>query len=194
MKSNPRIRPGADSRVAFLEELSEYCWCAYEKAFHSAGDLVIGRVQHLNTADLYNKVSEIIGQETLFDGKAKGNLLKMDKWACVVNDSWILGGIHRRAKFRLASSLVLENLWNSSGGYLVVTAREILGLLHFGYQLEQIGPWKVLVPQKSVLATTADLIKYDQIIQSSGTFRQAINLIDKKSPQSRLMADIRSRR
>jgi hypothetical protein len=33
------------------------------------------RVQHLNWAGLYDKVAEIVKAETLFSGRAQGNLL-----------------------------------------------------------------------------------------------------------------------
>jgi hypothetical protein len=185
-RENPKIRRD------FLQELTEYCWRAYSKAVCGTGDLVIGRVHHLGAAGLYIKVAEIAG--TMFEGGAAGNLLKVDKWARVVNDSWILGGVHRGATFRLASPLILENLWSAADGYLIVTAREVLGLLRFGYQLERVGPWQVLRPHGTVGAATADLLKYDRLIRDKGGLRQAIDLIGKDSPHAKLMRDIAARR
>jgi hypothetical protein len=160
------------------EEIAQYCWCAYEKSFRGSGDEVLGRVNHLNAADLYKKVSEIVDKQTLFASGTKGNLLKMDKWARVVNDSWILGGIHRGAKFRLVSPRVMENLWNSSIGAPIVTAREILGLLHFGYRMQQIGPWQVLVLVDRGRSAVASLVEYDLLMQSEGTIRNVLKLVD----------------
>ena len=85
----------------------------------------------------------------------------------------ILGGVHRRARFRLVSPRVMENLWNKDGGYFVVTAREIIGLMHFGYGLEQIGPWQCMVSKNVVKAHTADLVIYDKIINKRETLAQA---------------------
>ena len=187
-RQSPKIRGN------FLEELTEYCWRAYSKAMRGSGDLVIGRVQHLGAAGLYAKVAEIAEAGTMFDLKAMGNLLKADKWARVVNDSWILGGVHRGATFRLASPLVLENLWNPLGGFLVVTAREILGLLHFGYQLDRVGPYQLLTPRSHAKAAAADLLKYDRLIRNQGDIKHAIDLISKDSPSAQLMKEITARR
>lgn len=161
------------------EEITNYCWCAYEKTLNGKGDQVIGRVNHLNAAGLYEKVSEILGSQTLFADQAKGNLLKMDKWSTVVNDSWILGGVHRCANFRLASPRVVENLWNYEKGFPVVTARELLGLLHFGYRLQQVGPWQVVVAHDRNRAATASLVEYDQLMADQGTIVNVIKLVDK---------------
>jgi hypothetical protein len=145
----------------------------------AAGHQVIGRVTHLTGAGLYKQVADVSGlRGTLFDPGAQGNLLQMDKWARVVNDSWILGGVHRAATFRLTSPRSLENLWNFSGGYASVTAREILGLLHFGYGFQQVGPWKVLVPGKGGDATTADLLDYDRLMADQTSILKIKKLID----------------
>ncbi len=182
-RNNPHIgrggSPARDQR-SFQEELAEYCWCAYSKSLNSGGDMVIGRVKDLDRAGLYSKVAEIVKStgDTLFSGGTQGNLLEMDKWAKAVNDSWILGGVHRRAKFRLASPRTLDNLWNAGGGYLVVTAREILGLLHFGYEFQQIGPWRMLLSRSLVKSTTADLCKYERHIQRRSSLATAISLQD----------------
>ncbi len=180
--------------VSKIEELGDYCWRAYDSAYRSVGDQVIGRMPHLTAAGLYEKVAEIVDKGTMFDAGAQGNLLKMDKWACVINDSWVLGGVHRRAAFRLASPRVLENLWNANQGFFIVTARELVGLLNFGYAQEQIGPYAVLKLRNPERAAAANLIEYDRLIKSGQTFRNAIDLIDKKSPHARLMQEIRGRR
>ncbi len=161
------------------DEVAQYCWCAYEKSFRGSGDQVLGRVNHLSAAGLYEKVSEIVGEQTLFASGTKGNLLKMDKWARVVNDSWILGGIDRGANFRLVSPRVMENLWNFNSGMPIVTAREILGLLHFGYQMQQIGPWQVLVPVERGLTAMASLVEYHRLMESEGMIRNVLKLVDR---------------
>jgi hypothetical protein len=186
---NPRVAASSGQSAVF-EEIAEYCWTAYEKSFSSKGDLVIGRAPHLKAANLYDRVAEIIGDQTLFDSGAQGNLLQMDKWACVVNDSWILGGAHRKGLFRLASPRVMDNLWNKDG-YFVVTAREILGLLEFGYQFEQVGPWQCVVCRNAALATTADLLKYDSLVKKRQTIQQAQALIDQEGSAGRVQKQVR---
>jgi hypothetical protein len=167
------------------DEISDYCWCAYDKAFRAVGDEAIGRVNHLTAAGLYEKVSDIVGKKTLFDQGTEGNLLRMDKWARVVNDSWILGGVHRGAKFRLTSPRVMENLWNYAIGAPVVTGREILGLLHFGYQFQQIGPWQVFVMTDRSRATGASLMEYDRLMANQGTIGNLLKLVDKSKLPTR---------
>ena len=184
--SNPHIgrtSTPAKTALSFQEELAEYCWAAYSTALRSRGHMVIGRVNHLNNANLYAKVADIVGGgATLFDAGTEGNLLKMDKWARVVNDAWILGGVHRRADFRLASSRRLSNLWNTTGGYFVVTAREILGLINFGYEFEDRGPWQFMVSRSHVKSTTADLVKYERLIQRRQSLRTAQSLVRAPRP------------
>lgn len=161
------------------EEMGTYCWCAYDKAFRTSGDQVIGREQDLKAAGLYEKVSDIVGDQTLATSGTKGNLLKMDKWARVVNDSWVLGGVHRGATFRLASPRVMENLWNFKIGAPIVTAREIIGLLYFGYQIRQVGPYQILALNDRSRNATASLVEYDRLMQNEGTIRSTLKLVDK---------------
>jgi hypothetical protein len=161
------------------EDVADYCWCAYDKARKAGGDQVIGRVTHLKGAGLYKQVADLAGkQDTLFTKGAQGNLLQMDKWARVINDSWILGGVHRGAKFRLTSPRSLENLWNFAAGYASVTAREILGLLHFGYRFQQVGPWQLLVSANPGGAMTASLMDYDRLMSSQTSITQMLKLVD----------------
>ena len=154
---------GSSAGAGSLDEIVEDRWTAYDKAVNTQGDQVVGRVPHLNAAGLYGKVTSIPRRDEIRRWRT-ANLLKMDKWSLAVNDSWVLGGIHRNAKFRLVSPRLMENLWNQNGFY-VVTAREILGLLNFGYKLEQIGPWQVFICKNLELASAADLVKYQQIDQ-----------------------------
>jgi hypothetical protein len=172
----------ADLQALGIDDPGDHCWLAYEKALHSAGDLVIGRGNDLTRADLYRKVADITGDTMLVSG-ASGNLLKADTWwSLAVNDSWLLGGIHRGAKFRLASPRLPENLWNATEGYLIVTARELLGLLQFGYALEQIGPWQVLVCKNQSAAASSNLIEYDKLIKRSGSVAQATEFLRQATP------------
>ena len=186
------------------EVIAEYCWIAYSKSRASVGDMVIGRQADLSRQGLYDKVAELVRTEvgpmtqqqlaaqdskfgktapnlTLLDEGTHGNLLNQDKWAAPVNDAWLLGGVHRKAKFRLSSPRIMDNLWNQSG-FLVVTAREILGLIFFGYELQQIGPWQVFVlpPDKALVATNATLAQYSSYLQTCSTLAMARQLHELK--------------
>lgn len=160
-------------------EVLEYCWTLYEGALKGKGDQIIGRQKDLGPqgANFYSSVGGLDVKATNFDTGTFANVQQMDKWAKVCNDAWILGGVHRRAIFRLASPLILDNLWNRNG-YFVVTAREIVGLMHFGYVFEQIGPWLCMVPKKFVMSQVADLVIYDKLIKRRETVATAAALCD----------------
>lgn len=149
----------------FLNDLLEYCWLAYSKALNATGPQVIGRTgdlwvaQHLARAGI-----SLVDQQTLWDPHTKGNLQVLDKWAPVVNDCWVLGGVHRCADFKLVSVPTLQNLWDFNQGFHVVTAREILGLLHFGYALRQQRDGVKLVCTQPSTAQAATLQAYDRFM------------------------------
>ncbi|WP_028865040.1 hypothetical protein [Psychromonas aquimarina] len=166
-------------------EVLEYCWTLYEGALNGDGDQLIGRQKDLGElrTNFYRSISGLgsvanargVPMSTNFDSNTHANLQQMDKWAKVCNDAWIIGGVHRGAIFRLASPLIIENLWNKNG-YFVVTAREIIGLMHFGYTLEQVGPWQCMVPKSPVKSQIADLVIYDKLIKRRETLAQAVEL------------------
>jgi hypothetical protein len=57
-------------------------------------------------------------------------------WHFLTNDSWILGGVHGRVEFHLASPRVAQNIF--AGGMLTVTGRELTGLRAFGYRITKM--------------------------------------------------------
>lgn len=57
-------------------------------------------------------------------------------WHFLMNDSWLLGGVHGRVEFHLASPRVPDNIF--SGGMLTVTGRELTGLRAFGYKVTKM--------------------------------------------------------
>jgi hypothetical protein len=166
------------SHELFVCLLSVYCFQVYTKALSASGDQVIGREADLQRSGLYRKVADIHRQAnggraaTLFGANAQGNLLLMDKWMTVMNDAWLLGGIHRGANYRLASPRSLQNLWNFDGGYLVVTARELIGLKNWGYELTAQEPHQYYKPKNktsTAIARRASLRDYDDLIARKGT-------------------------
>jgi hypothetical protein len=151
----------------FLNDLAEYCWLVYSKAL-SAGDAqLIGRTgdlwvpERLERAGIKDKDS---AEYVLWNPNTKGNIQKMDKWSPNVNDCWVLGGIHRLATFELVSDLVVANLWDFGQKFHVVTAREILGLLHFGYRFEKYHGKLALVCVDSAVAKDATIEEYDDFM------------------------------
>jgi len=152
--------------------LLEYCWLAYSKARQASGPQLIGRKgdlwvpKYLGPANL-----DLAG--TLWDPNTQGNIQKLDKWAPTVNDCWVLGGIHRRADFELVSVRTLQNLWDFKGvdgkPLHVVTAREILGVLHFGYSFATRSDTSRLVPVDTGKADAATVEAYDQLMQRASS-------------------------
>ena len=144
------------------------------------------QVQKSNPNQLKNYKGDGTAKLTFLDKGTTGNVLNQDKWAAPVNDAWLLGGIHRKANFRLASPKIIENLWNTNG-YLVVTAREIIGLITFGYILHQVGPYKVFLYDTSQSlrglvnrrkANEATLIKYSEHMKKHSSIKDAEGLVD----------------
>jgi hypothetical protein len=121
-----------------LDDIARYCWTAYSKARTASGPQVIGRITDLHET-LQKKMANIVKGKTLLDEGTEGNILKMDKWCLVLNDCWLLGGIHRGAPFHLMSMPTWRNVWAPDYNGFVVTARELIGLKIFGYERE-VGP------------------------------------------------------
>ncbi len=86
----------------------------------------------------------------------------------------------------------MENLWSRVDGYHVVTAREIIGLLHFGYEHQQVGPWQIMVCERKEAAAQASLLKYDEIMRARPTIESSIKLIDKERSSSRAAAQVQA--
>ncbi|MFC1572331.1 hypothetical protein ACFL6M_01910 [Candidatus Eisenbacteria bacterium] len=89
----------------------------------------------------------------------------LDKWAPVVNDCWVLGGVHCRADFDLVSVRTLKNLWNFNQGFHVVTAREILGLINLGYSVKQKPNLVKFVCTDPGKAQAATIQAYDAFVK-----------------------------
>ena len=134
--------PEGESKDATLDEIVRYCWTGYEKALTAKGPQVIGRISDIHMS-LQVKIANITKGQTLHDSSTHGNILKMDRWCLVMNDCWLLGGVHRRATFELMSQPTWQNVWNPTVGGFIVTIREVIGLEHFGYVREagrSLGP------------------------------------------------------
>jgi hypothetical protein len=58
-------------------------------------------------------------------------------WHFLTNDSWILGGVHGKVEFHLASPRVAQNIF--ADGMLTVTGRELTGLRAFGYGITKMS-------------------------------------------------------
>ncbi|OCA52927.1 hypothetical protein [Photorhabdus namnaonensis] len=153
--------PGNQRRKNYLNDLTEYCWLVYRKALSANGPMLIGRVSDVQQDRLLKPLG--LGREkseNSWNPNAQGNILMVDKWTDVINDCWVLGGIHRHADFHLMSAEAPSNLWNHEQGYHIVTAREILGLLNFGYKREKHGKQVIYRCKNPSSADRASLLPY----------------------------------
>ena len=151
----------------FLNDVLEYCWLAYSKALNAAGPQLVGRQGDL-WIDRYLTPAGMQNKQPLWDPQTKGTILSVDKWAPVVNDCWVLGGVHRLADFQLVSIRSVQNLWNFKDNLPVVTAREILGLLNFGYSFDQKPDVVKLVCTDKGKAQQATIRSYDALMKGRG--------------------------
>lgn len=145
----------------FWRELNEFCWIVYSKAFMSSGMAYLGRIGDIQ--QIRRNICQMPASGSgLLSEHAKGNALSLPKWAPLLNDSWVLGHIHRKASFTNISPFSPANLWEDSESRVgcTVTARELIGLINFGYVFEN-GIYNCKNP---VLAQAADLIKYNEIM------------------------------
>ena len=191
-------------RDLLVGELTAFCFKCYQRANSTHGEQIIGRFGDLLQDGVYQKVARMMPQNpvvqlhalqrpsarNLFQRGARGNALLMDKWATMMNDAWLLGGMHRGADFRLASPRIPDNLWNHGGGFLVVTAREILGLQEFGYELDESGPTPVF-RRKNWRSRFITLVDYDDMIVRKGSsLSDAIKLASNYTAKSAVMAGV----
>jgi hypothetical protein len=146
----------------------EYCWLAYAKALRASGPQIIGRRWDVWRADVLSR-AQLSDTQTLWDPDTQGNIQKLDKWAPTVNDCWVLGGIHRRADFELLSVRTLSNLWDYKGvdgkALHIVTAREIIGVLNFGYAFKVRSDTSLLSCVDTGKANAATVGAYDELMQ-----------------------------
>ncbi len=153
----------------FLNDLLEYCWLVYSKAQKAGGAQLIGRTgdlwvpEQLKRAGLTDKDD---ATDNLWKSGTSGQIQKMDKWSPTVNDCWVLGGVHRLAPFELVSDIIVSNLWDFGQKFHIVTAREILGLLHFGYTLQKEGGKAMLICVDSAAAKDATIAEYDSFMNN----------------------------
>jgi hypothetical protein len=99
--------------------------------------------------------------------RAGGSVLWSRYWSIPLNDSWLLGGVHAALPFYLASPRTASNLNDPTHG-MTVTARELIGLKTFGYQMNpntRLGEvFECADPHR---AATATLQQYQRAVEES---------------------------
>lgn len=138
------VNISAGSADATLTETHiEMCWMLYQNARNNVhGKLVCGLL-----TDLRNAKRELGGTNDLHSGSVLNIVNKAQLagggWSTLANDCWILGGIHAQLPFQLASHPVGETFKDpnyvdgkSNENHMMrITARELIGLTHFGYRV-----------------------------------------------------------
>lgn len=67
-----------------------------------------------------------------------GSILNSDNWTVYMNDMMISGGVANRTPFYLASRRDMRSLWINSRNRPTLLARELVGLLCSGYEINQL--------------------------------------------------------
>ncbi len=183
-----RVRSLASSMppmVRFRFELWRYCWGVYSLAAADAGDRVIGgewdadafspSAGHEKWARVNAGWGQVARRAGLY-APAGGGAPRMDKWHPVLNDCWLLGGVHRLAPFRLVSTRRDGGGADRAAATTAVTAREVLGLRRFGYapDLRLAASGVIFRPSNPALALSASLESYAAALASPPAARSAM--------------------
>lgn len=146
----------------------------YETYLNSAraqlGSLVVGRIVRPPTAGAPPVIGlgdiERINFGTSSD-RSPGSVLWSKYWSIPLNDSWLMGGIHARLPFYLASPRTKANIVDPAFGF-TVTGRELIGLTTFGYQVNpntRLG--EVFECKAAGKATSATFMQYESAVRDA---------------------------
>ena len=95
-------------------------------------------------------------------------------WSFLMNDSWVLGGVHGQVEFHLASPRVAGNIQDAQG-FLTVTGRELTGLRAFGYMItKMVNGTEIAHCVDESKAASATLSRYWQAIDR-GEWRDLVD-------------------
>lgn len=148
----------------------------------------------------YKKMNEtVVPDEEDKERKVKrGGILYASKWSLLVNDAWLLGGIHSNKKFIIVSPLSWYNLWSKKGyssweswfegrefgdtlesnGRMTITAREVIGIKEMAnYNISRNGPHLIIAkpPQNK---SNISLVNYhDKMLSYEGDSSTVYNFL-----------------
>lgn len=99
-----------------------------------------------------------------------GSVLYSGRWSMLMNDAWVLGGLHSGTPFYLASPRTSQNLTGSNPDFpMTVTARELIAITHFGYEIvsghSSLGEVARLVDENA--ASRVTLEEYAEAVQNA---------------------------
>ncbi len=111
---------------------------------------------------------EILPSGTILGSRQTGRG-PSEKWSIAANDTWIIAGIRNSKDFYLASPLIEQTFINPANRDhpVRVTARELCGLLFFGYRAVpgETGAFAGFITQDGRRARQADLLTYGQFME-----------------------------
>lgn len=139
-----------DLDTAFSADGLDVAWrIYYAAAFASRQDddrgLVIGRLASAERRGAVIDEHVRANFRTMNEATAatgQGAVLDSPNWTFLVNDAWVLGGLHLGAPFYLASPRTVANLYDLDADHLTVFGRELCALTSFGYAFK--SPWPQL--------------------------------------------------
>ena len=146
----------------------EVAWNVYNAAQHTnLAFLILGRweedsnLQHPGIDRTMRENLHIMDE--VFAG---GSIMDSSNWTILVNDAWLLGGVHSHTQFYLASPRTLDNIYDNVGPAprLTATGRELTGLRVFGYTIQALPIGEIAVCDNPALADMADFATYQQHI------------------------------
>jgi hypothetical protein len=104
------------------------------------------------------------------EGAQGGSVLNSDNWTMLMNDAWLLGGLHSTNPFYLASGRTSDNVKGTNAAYpMTVTGRELIGITSSGYEIVSGHPslGEVARPVNTDAARSASLITYAEAVQNA---------------------------
>jgi hypothetical protein len=147
----------------------ELAWEVYQAALGQShvDSLVLGRKVGPHFAGL--GIDDVLRANfrTINQLDNDGAILQMadDEWTYLVNDSWVLGGVHAHKPFYIASERTPDNIYSVNYDRLTVTARELTGLKVFGYVIQhRQGLGEVAVCVDTDLADMASFEAYNEYV------------------------------
>jgi hypothetical protein len=96
-----------------------------------------------------------------------GSVMNSDNWTLLMNDAWVLGGVHSHTDFYLASRRIPANIEAAVPYGITVTGRELLGLVTFGYEFVQGHP-DLGEAARVANAAAANNATFDAYVQAAG--------------------------
>lgn len=136
----------------------------------SLGALVIGRIEKPVAPGMPPMIG--LGDVERFNfgmahHRSSGSTLWSTYWSVPLNDAWLMGGIHARLPFYVASPRTKENVTDPTFGF-TVTGRELIGLLRFGYELNpNTSLGEVFECKQPGRAASATFVDYEAAFQQA---------------------------